>query len=64
MSKGLGKHTIAEFVGDAATVEVLKEKGVDYAQGFYLGKPRPVSETLSLSSSPARSATLLADPAA
>jgi EAL domain-containing protein (putative c-di-GMP-specific phosphodiesterase class I) len=48
MSRGLGKHTIAEFVGDDATVDVLKEKGVDYAQGFYLGKPRPVSETLSL----------------
>jgi diguanylate cyclase (GGDEF)-like protein/PAS domain S-box-containing protein len=44
MSKGLGKHTIAEFVGDSETVQVLKEHGVDYAQGYYLGKPRPVSE--------------------
>jgi diguanylate cyclase (GGDEF)-like protein/PAS domain S-box-containing protein len=43
MSKGLGKHTIAEFVGDSETVELLKEHGVDYAQGYHLGKPRPVS---------------------
>ena len=47
MSKGLGKHTIAEFVGDSETVQVLKEHGVDYAQGYYLGKPRPVSEALA-----------------
>jgi EAL domain-containing protein (putative c-di-GMP-specific phosphodiesterase class I) len=44
MSKGLGKYTIAEFVSDSETVQVLKEHGVDYAQGYYLGKPRPVSE--------------------
>lgn len=44
MSKGLGKYTIAEFVGDSETVQLLKEHGVDYAQGYHLGKPRPVSE--------------------
>jgi diguanylate cyclase (GGDEF)-like protein/PAS domain S-box-containing protein len=44
MSKGLGKYTIAEFVGDNETVKLLKEHGVDYAQGYHLGKPRPVSE--------------------
>jgi diguanylate cyclase (GGDEF)-like protein/PAS domain S-box-containing protein len=43
MSKGLGKYTIAEFVGDSETVKLLKEHGVDYAQGYHLGKPRPVS---------------------
>ncbi|HTB50634.1 MAG TPA: EAL domain-containing protein [Solirubrobacteraceae bacterium] len=43
MSKGLGKHTIAEFVGDSETVKLLKEHGVDYAQGYHIGKPRPVS---------------------
>jgi diguanylate cyclase (GGDEF)-like protein/PAS domain S-box-containing protein len=46
MSKGLGKHTIAEFVGDDETVDVLKAHGVDYAQGYHLGKPRPVSVAL------------------
>ncbi len=47
MSKGLGKHTIAEFVGDSETVEVLKAHGVDYAQGYHLGRPRPVAEALA-----------------
>jgi diguanylate cyclase (GGDEF)-like protein/PAS domain S-box-containing protein len=48
MSRGLNKHTIAEFVGDQATVEVLKAHGVDYGQGFHLGRPIPVSEALAL----------------
>jgi diguanylate cyclase (GGDEF)-like protein/PAS domain S-box-containing protein len=47
MSKGLGAHTIAEFVGDRETVKLLKAHGVDYAQGYYLGKPRPVAEMLA-----------------
>ncbi len=44
MCKGLGKATIGEFVGDAQTVEVLKVHGVDYAQGYHLGRPRPISD--------------------
>jgi diguanylate cyclase (GGDEF)-like protein/PAS domain S-box-containing protein len=46
MSNGLGTATIAEFVGDRETVEVLKAHDVDYAQGYHLGKPRPVAEAL------------------
>ena len=46
MSNGLGKHTVAEFVGDQETVEVLKAHGVDYGQGYHLGRPIPVSEAL------------------
>jgi diguanylate cyclase (GGDEF)-like protein/PAS domain S-box-containing protein len=42
--KGLGIKTIAEFVGDDETVELLKEAGVDFGQGYHLGKPAPVSE--------------------
>jgi diguanylate cyclase (GGDEF)-like protein/PAS domain S-box-containing protein len=48
MSKGLGKYTIAEFVGDRETVEVLKQSGVDFGQGYHLGKPIPVSEALAV----------------
>ncbi len=44
MCKGLGKQTIGESVGDAQTVEMLKLHGVDYAQGFHLGRPRPVRQ--------------------
>jgi EAL domain-containing protein (putative c-di-GMP-specific phosphodiesterase class I) len=38
---GLGRRTIAEFVGDRATMGLLGDYGVDYAQGYYLGHPRP-----------------------
>lgn len=46
MCTGLGKRTIAEFVGDRKTIDVLKAHGVDYAQGYHLGRPRPVAEVL------------------
>lgn len=39
---GLKKQTIAEFVEDEVTVELLCELGVDYAQGYYIGQPSPV----------------------
>jgi diguanylate cyclase (GGDEF)-like protein/PAS domain S-box-containing protein len=47
MCKGLGKRTIAEFVGDEKTVEVLREHDVDYAQGYHVGRPRPLNEALA-----------------
>jgi diguanylate cyclase (GGDEF)-like protein/PAS domain S-box-containing protein len=46
MSRGLGKRTIAEFAGNQATVEILRDRGVDFAQGFHVGRPRPVSSLL------------------
>lgn len=46
VARGLGKDTIAEFVGDSETVELLKEYGVSYAQGYYLGMPAPLAELL------------------
>jgi EAL domain-containing protein (putative c-di-GMP-specific phosphodiesterase class I) len=42
LARGMGKQTIAEYVGDAATVGLLRELGVDYAQGFEVGRPHPV----------------------
>ena len=47
IARGLGKKTIAEFVGDEETVDVLKGLGVDFAQGFHTGRPRPVAEGLT-----------------
>jgi len=40
--KGMGRLTIAEFVGDEPTLELLRGFGVDYAQGFEVGRPHPV----------------------
>lgn len=37
VARGLGKETIAEFVSDAETVTLLRDYGVDYAQGFHIG---------------------------
>jgi diguanylate cyclase (GGDEF)-like protein len=41
IARALGKRTIAEFVNDEATVALLREFGVDFAQGFYIGRPGP-----------------------
>jgi EAL domain-containing protein (putative c-di-GMP-specific phosphodiesterase class I) len=38
----MGQQTIAEFVGDRRTIELLRELGVDYAQGFEIGRPGPL----------------------
>jgi EAL domain-containing protein (putative c-di-GMP-specific phosphodiesterase class I) len=38
--RGMGRSTIAEFVGDQPTIELLREFGVDYAQGFEVGRPQ------------------------
>jgi diguanylate cyclase (GGDEF)-like protein/PAS domain S-box-containing protein len=44
IARGLGKKTIAEFVEEPTTVELLRELGVDMAQGFHLGKPVALAE--------------------
>jgi EAL domain-containing protein (putative c-di-GMP-specific phosphodiesterase class I) len=41
IAKASGKQTIAEYVQDDLTLELLGELGVDYAQGFHIGKPSP-----------------------
>jgi len=40
-SKQLGMQTIAEFVSDEKTFEIVKEMGIDYSQGYYFGEPKP-----------------------
>jgi len=37
--RGMGRQTIAEFVGDVPTMSMLRSYGVDYAQGFEVGRP-------------------------
>jgi EAL domain-containing protein (putative c-di-GMP-specific phosphodiesterase class I) len=43
IAHSLGKLTIAEGVEDAATLRILRDLDVDYAQGFYLGTPEPLA---------------------
>jgi diguanylate cyclase (GGDEF)-like protein/PAS domain S-box-containing protein len=39
----MGKQTIAEFVENDAILACLRAMGVDYAQGYGIGKPEPVA---------------------
>ena len=41
IAKVMGKSTVAEFVESKAVLEALREIGVDYAQGYAIGKPAP-----------------------
>ncbi len=38
----MGRQTIAEFVTDKGTLDKLREIGVDFAQGYLVGKPEPL----------------------
>lgn len=40
----MGKKTIAEFVEDEEILRVLRQIGVDYAQGYGIGRPRLLDE--------------------
>ncbi len=46
IARGLGKTTIAEYVQDDITTQMLREYGVDMAQGYHLGRPVDVAEAL------------------
>lgn len=37
----LGKQTVAEFVDSPRTLQVVREYGIDYAQGYLIGRPGP-----------------------
>jgi EAL domain-containing protein (putative c-di-GMP-specific phosphodiesterase class I) len=47
IAKVMGKRTIAEFVESDGVVAALRKIGVDYAQGYAIGKPAPF-ETMVL----------------
>jgi diguanylate cyclase (GGDEF)-like protein len=47
IARGLGKETIAEYVQDDATTQMLREYGVDMAQGYHLGRPVALDEALA-----------------
>ncbi|MBN4079412.1 EAL domain-containing protein, partial [Beggiatoa alba] len=43
----MGKKVIAEFVENDEILAILKELGVDYAQGYGIEKPRILKDLLS-----------------
>jgi diguanylate cyclase (GGDEF)-like protein/PAS domain S-box-containing protein len=46
IARGMSKKTVAEFVADEHTARLLLKLGVDFAQGYHIGVPRPVAEVL------------------
>jgi diguanylate cyclase (GGDEF)-like protein/PAS domain S-box-containing protein len=53
IAHGLGRRTIAEFVGDEATLKLLRSLGVDYVQGFHIARPGPIEVSRLESRQPA-----------
>ena len=43
VARSLGLETVGERVNDERTLELIGQLGVDYAQGFHVGQPAPVS---------------------
>ncbi len=48
IAQGLETQTVAEHVGDERTVDLLQQLGVDYGQGYHLGKPEPLDAFLDV----------------
>ncbi len=44
VSEVFGKRTIAEFVETEEILNMIKGLGIDYAQGYHIEKPHPLSE--------------------
>lgn len=42
----LGKYTVAEFVENAPILGQVQALGIDFAQGFHLGRPKPLPQLL------------------
>ena len=47
IAHSLDKMTVAEFVENEDTLRMLKELGIDYAQGYYVGEPLPSIDGIS-----------------
>jgi EAL domain-containing protein (putative c-di-GMP-specific phosphodiesterase class I) len=41
VAKAAGLETVAEYVESAAAMSLLEKYGIDYAQGFYIGRATP-----------------------
>jgi PAS domain S-box-containing protein len=45
LARAFGLKTIAEGVEDEGVLTMLRDEGVDFAQGFHLGRPGPTNES-------------------
>jgi EAL domain-containing protein (putative c-di-GMP-specific phosphodiesterase class I) len=44
VARGLGMSTIAEFVESESILGKVREYGIDFAQGYHVGRPAPLAE--------------------
>ena len=44
IARDLGKRTVAEFVSEPEILQVCRDEGVDFAQGYLIGKPVPFDQ--------------------
>jgi EAL domain-containing protein (putative c-di-GMP-specific phosphodiesterase class I) len=47
LAEGFGQKTVAEGVEDDETLSMLRDFGVDYAQGYAIARPMPVADVLN-----------------
>jgi EAL domain-containing protein (putative c-di-GMP-specific phosphodiesterase class I) len=45
LAHSLGLRIVAEGVEDEQALTLLRAEGVDFAQGFHLGRPRPMTDS-------------------
>ncbi len=46
VARALKKRTVAEFVSSAEILKLVRDSGVDFAQGFFVGKPDAIENLL------------------
>ena len=48
IARTLGKHTVAEFVESSEVLRILRDYGINYAQGYHIGKPEKDFQIIDL----------------
>jgi diguanylate cyclase (GGDEF)-like protein/PAS domain S-box-containing protein len=56
IARGMGKRTIAEFVESEEVLRKLADFGIDFAQGFHVGRPEPIAEAIAATAGASASA--------
>ncbi len=44
VARGFGKKITAEFVENEEIFSIIEEMDIDYAQGYFIGKPAPYGD--------------------
>jgi EAL domain-containing protein (putative c-di-GMP-specific phosphodiesterase class I) len=48
LARGMGQKTVAEGVETESALAIVRELGVDYAQGYLFARPAPAEQLLPL----------------